>query len=162
MRCAERMKVHRLGRPGMLFVGTSSYSFKEWVGPFYPPKTPPSRHLACYSSRLRSVRINHTYRRFPTEKLSASWAAATPESFALSLKVHRSISHFKRLENLEEPLRDFLRNLEPLGPRVGVTLIQLPPAFEADLRVSKKFWPASRPAGDLPSSSGTRRGTPRR
>ncbi len=117
----------------MLFIGTSSYSFKEWVGPFYPPKTPASRFLAYYSSRLNTVEINHTYRRFPTEKLSASWAAATPESFAFSLKMHQSISHFRRLENVEEPLEDYLRNVKPLGPRLGVVLIQLPPDFPVDL-----------------------------
>ena len=117
----------------MLFIGTSSYSFKEWVGPFYPPRTPSSRYLAYYSSRLNTVEINHTYRRFPTEKLSASWAVATPESFAFSLKMHQSISHFRRLENVERPLKDYLRNVGPLGPRLGVILIQLPPDFLVDV-----------------------------
>ena len=117
----------------MLLIGTSSYSFKQWVGPFYPPKTPASQYLRYYSSKLNSVEINYTYRHFPTEKLSTGWAAVTPESFAFSLKMHQSVSHFRRLENVEKPLADYLRNVKPLGPRLGVILIQLPPGFPADL-----------------------------
>jgi hypothetical protein len=99
----------------MLFIGTSSYSFKEWVGPFYPPKTPASQYLGYYSSKLNSVEINYTYRHFPTEKLSAAWAAGTPETFAFSLKMHQGITHLRRLKDVEKPLNDYLRNLKPLA-----------------------------------------------
>ncbi len=117
----------------MLFLGTSSYSFKEWEGSFYPPKTPPSRYLSYYSSRLNTVEINYTYHHFPTEKLTAAWAEQTPEAFQFSLHMNQSITHVARLKNVEGPLQDFLRNLKPLGPRLGVILLQLPPYFPADL-----------------------------
>ena len=117
----------------MLYLGTSSYSFKEWVGPFYPPETPPSKYLAYYSSRFNSVEINYTYRHFPTEKLSAQWASVTPESFEFSLKIHQSITHVRRLKYIETPLKNFLDNLGPLGSRLGVILVQLPPNLPVDL-----------------------------
>lgn len=116
----------------MLFAGTSSYSLKTWVGPFYPPGTPSSGYLRYYASRLNTVEINYTFRRFPTEKLSASWAAQTPPGFRFSLKMHQSVTHFSRLKNIGEPLEAFLRNVEPLGARLGVILIQLPPSLAAD------------------------------
>jgi uncharacterized protein YecE (DUF72 family) len=116
----------------MLFIGTSSYSFKEWVGPFYPPGTPSSRYLSYYSSCLNSVEMNYTYRRFPTERSSIRWASETPESFRFSLKMHQSVTHTMRLKHIERPLKDFLEALKPVGGRLGVVLIQLPPNFPAD------------------------------
>jgi uncharacterized protein YecE (DUF72 family) len=40
-----------------------------------------------------------------------------------------SRTHERRLRDCAEPLRDFLRALEPLAPKLQVILIQLPPSF---------------------------------
>ncbi len=123
----------------MLFIGTSSYSFKEWVGKFYPPQTPPSKYLAYYSLKLNTVEINYTFRHFPTEKLAETWAKQTPDRFQFSLKMHQSLTHVARLRKVESSLKDFLSNLGPLGPRLGVILVQLPPTFGADLARLEEF-----------------------
>ena len=39
----------------MMYSGTSGYSFKEWVGTFYPEKTPAGEFLRYYASQLTSV-----------------------------------------------------------------------------------------------------------
>lgn len=119
----------------MLYVGTSSYSLKEWVGSFYPPKTPSKEYLRFYASRLMSVEINHTFRRFPRTSVAAAWAAETPEAFRFSFKMHQSITHISRLKGIGSSVQDFLRALEPLGPRLGVVLFQLPPSFPANPRL---------------------------
>jgi uncharacterized protein YecE (DUF72 family) len=129
----------------MLYAGTSGYSFKEWVGSFYPAKTPAKKYLAYYASKLGSVEINHTFRRFPTAALMASWAEETPESFKLSIKMHQSVTHRARLKNVGGSVRDFLAALDPLGPRLGVVLFQLPPFFKADLARLESF------LGELPA-----------
>jgi uncharacterized protein YecE (DUF72 family) len=123
----------------MLYTGTSGYSFREWVGTFYPPKTPAAEYLAFYASRLNSVEINHTFRRFPTTKLLASWAEKTPESFTFSLKMHQSVTHRARLNSVGESVEEFLKAAEPLGPRLGAILFQLPPYFRANLDRLKSF-----------------------
>jgi len=117
----------------MLYAGTSGYSFKEWVGPFYPAKTPGKKYLAYYASKLGSVEINHTFRRFPTAALMASWAAETSEAFKFSIKMHQSVTHVARLKSVGDSVGDFLAALDPLGPRLGVILFQLPPYFRANL-----------------------------
>ena len=117
----------------MIYSGTSGYSFREWVGAFYPPKTPAGEFLAYYASRLASVEINHTFRRFPRPDMIQSWADATPESFKFSFKMHQSVTHMSRLKNVGASVRDFLENLVSLGPRLGVVLFQLPPFFRLDL-----------------------------
>jgi uncharacterized protein YecE (DUF72 family) len=117
----------------VIYSGTSGYSFREWVGTFYPEKTPASEYLRYYASKLTSVEINHTFRRFPRMEMIHSWAEATPESFKFSFKMHQSVTHMSRLKNVGASVRDFLDALMPLGPRLGVVLFQLPPFFKQDL-----------------------------
>jgi uncharacterized protein YecE (DUF72 family) len=123
----------------LIFGGTSGYSFREWVGTFYPEKTPAGEYLRYYASRLGSVEINHTFRRFPRLESIAAWADATPEGFRFSFKMHQSVTHMARLKNTGASVRDFLDNLVPLGPRLGVVLFQLPPYFRCDLERLDSF-----------------------
>ena len=123
----------------MIYSGTSGYSFREWVGSFYPVKTPASEYLRYYSSKLTSVEINHTFRRFPRMEMIQSWADATPESFKFSFKMHQSVTHMSRLKNVGASVRDFLDALMPLGPRLGVVLFQLPPFFKQDFERLDRF-----------------------
>jgi uncharacterized protein YecE (DUF72 family) len=122
----------------LLYVGTSSYSLKEWVGIFYPPKTPAKEYLRYYASRIETVEINYTYRHFPRPSTVAKWAAETPESFRFAFKMHQSVTHIKRLKGIDSSVYDFLKALEPLGSRLGVVLFQLPPSFRADLDLLEK------------------------
>lgn len=111
-----------------LYAGTSGYGFREWVGTFYPPKTKPADFLACYASVFRTVEINHTFRRFPRQELTASWAESTPPGFRFSVKAHQSITHRGRLrDSAAESARSFLKALAPLGGRLGPVLFQCPP-----------------------------------
>ena len=123
----------------MIYSGTSGYSFKEWVGGFYPPKTPAGLFLPYYASQLGSVEINYTFRRFPRMEMIQSWADATPESFKFSFKMHQSVTHMSRLRNVSASVRDFMDSLMPLGPRLGVVLFQLPPFFRLDLERLDSF-----------------------
>jgi len=117
----------------VIYAGCSGYSFKEWVPAFYPEKTPARGFLAFYASELSSVEINHTFRRFPRVELVRGWAEQTPESFKFSFKMHQSVTHRARLNDVRRPVEDFLEALGPLGPRLGVVLFQLPPFFKRDL-----------------------------
>lgn len=117
----------------MIYAGCSGYSFKEWVGEFYPPKTPAKEFLAYYATQLNSVEINMTFRRFPRAEVMETWAARTPETFRLSFKMHQSITHRYRLKDVSRAVSDFVSYLAPLGPRIGVVLFQLPPNFKLDL-----------------------------
>jgi uncharacterized protein YecE (DUF72 family) len=123
----------------MLYAGTSGYSFREWVGSFYPAKTPSNKYLSYYASRLNSVEINHTFRRFPKTELLAKWASQTPGSFRFSLKMHQSVTHVARLKSVGDSVENFLSALAPLGPRLGAVLFQLPPYFPFNLDRLKSF-----------------------
>ena len=46
--------------------------------------------------------------------------------------MHQSVTHRARLADVGKSVEDFLAALIPLGPRLGVVLVQLPPNFPAD------------------------------
>src|SRR5947209_2903227 len=56
---------------GTLYLGTSGFAYKEWKGPFYPEGLKDREMLPYFASKFRSVEINYTFRRQPSEKTIA-------------------------------------------------------------------------------------------
>ena len=115
------------------FVGTSGYSFSEWKGHFYPEKLPQKQMLRYYAERFSTVEINNTFHKFPSASVVTGWADQVPESFRFVLKARQSITHFRRLQNAQSQIDDFLNLASLLGERQGPILFQLPPNFKQDV-----------------------------
>jgi uncharacterized protein YecE (DUF72 family) len=132
-----------------LRLGTSSFSSSDWVGPFYPEGTPPSRFLEVYAGRYDTVEIDSTYYAVPSARTVEGWARKTPEGFTIAAKFPREIVHggsgatpdpAKLLDpEFAYPVRDrFLQVMALLGPRLGPLVIQFP-------YFNKKAFPTERP-----------------
>jgi uncharacterized protein YecE (DUF72 family) len=116
-----------------VYVGTSGYSYKSWKGSFYPEDLPDKEMLRYYGERFRSVEINNTFYRMPSEKVLTNWYDQAPTGFAFVLKASRRITHFKRLEDTNEELSYLLRTSSVLQEKLGPSLFQLPPNLKKDL-----------------------------
>jgi uncharacterized protein YecE (DUF72 family) len=132
------------------YIGTSGWSYKEWKGNFYPPKLPADRMLQHYASRFSAVEVNNSFYRTPSEAVLTTWAGEVPEDFRFVMKASRRITHNWRLKDEDGSLPYFLRAVNPLGPRLGPTLFQLPPTFQKDVPRLRAFlerlpknWPAA-------------------
>jgi uncharacterized protein YecE (DUF72 family) len=121
-------------------VGTSGYSYKEWKGAFYPAKLPDKQMLGYYAQHFSTVEINSTFRRFPSASTVEAWAAQVPESFRFVLKARQTITHFRRLQNAEEQIDDFINLASLLKRRQGPLLFQLPPNFKKDVPRLEAFF----------------------
>jgi uncharacterized protein YecE (DUF72 family) len=122
-----------------MLAGTSGYSFKEWLGHFYPDKLPAREMLRYYAGRLPTVEINNTFYRMPDPTMLARWAEEVPEHFAFSLKAPRRITHDNRLRDADQNVAEFLRRATVLGHKLGVLLFQLPPYLKKDLPRLRDF-----------------------
>ena len=116
-----------------LYVGTSGYFYKEWKGPFYPPKLPAKQMLPFYGGHFRTVEINYTFRRLPTASVLETWAAAVPADFQFVLKAPEQITHRNRLKDVGDVLSKFLEMAGKLQERLGPLLFQLAPTFKKDV-----------------------------
>lgn len=117
----------------MIHVGTSGYNYPEWKGRFYPETLAAKAMLPFYAGVFDTVEINYTFYRMPTPAVVAGWAAQVPDAFKFTLKTPKRITHDRRLRDVADPLRAFCDAAATLGPRLGTVLVQLGPAFKADL-----------------------------
>jgi uncharacterized protein YecE (DUF72 family) len=122
-----------------LYVGTSGYSYKEWKGSFYPEKLAAKNMLAYYASRLPAVEINNTFYRLPQTSVLENWAAQVPPGFKFSVKASQQITHFKRLQNVEDQTKYLFDTVAALGDKLGVMLFQLPPNMKKDIARLRAF-----------------------
>jgi uncharacterized protein YecE (DUF72 family) len=120
-------------------IGASGFSYKEWLGHFYPPKLGGARMLEYYAERLPTVEINYTFRALPRRAMLEGWVGKTPGDFRFALKAPQRITHFARLRPDSETLTYFLETVAALGDRLGPILFQLPPDMERDLTRLKAF-----------------------
>jgi uncharacterized protein YecE (DUF72 family) len=122
-----------------LWVGTSGYSYKPWLGNFYPERLPAKDMLSFYASRLSTVEINNTFYRMPKESVVQSWADQVGADFRFVLKAPQLITHRKRLKEVQSEVECFFRVAAGLGSKAGVFLFQLPPNLKLDLERLQNF-----------------------
>ena len=56
----------------MIRIGTSGFSYKDWVGPVYPQELPQWQWLPYYAQSFDTVELNVTYYRLPTAKMGTT------------------------------------------------------------------------------------------
>ena len=69
----------------MIRVGASGFSYKDWVGPYYPPEPGERDWLALYAREFSTCELNFTYYRLPNAKTLARMAARMPPVFLFAL-----------------------------------------------------------------------------
>ena len=116
-----------------LYTGTSGFSYKEWVGNFYPEKIKPADMLKYYAGQLGVVEINNTFYRLPNKEVLERWKAETPEHFLFSIKASQKITHRKLLLDTEEETGYLMENVLVLGKKLGALFFQFPPWFKKDM-----------------------------
>lgn len=127
-------------------IGCPVWSFKGWVGNFYPKGTKPAEYLHEYAKRLTTIEGNTTFYAVPSRQTTESWVKSTPDSFRFCPKVPKAISHEGKLTDNLDKANGFVDVMKQLGMRLGPTFLQLPPRFSpsllADLRAFLSAWNA--------------------
>ncbi|MCL2276834.1 MAG: DUF72 domain-containing protein [Treponema sp.] len=133
---------------GKIIVGTSGYSYKEWVGPFYPENTKQADYLAFYAGRFETVELNFSYYAMPaseqlrrmleTDNSQQAVSQQAARNLTYSIKAHQSLTHKIDPAKWRDEAKTYLTAIEPLleAGRLDAVLIQFPFSFryEADNR----------------------------
>ena len=114
------------------YLGCAIWSYKDWVGNLYPPKSRPRDFLNLYSRRFTAVEGNTTFYAIPSESTIAKWVAQTPPGFKFCPKLHRQITHQGLLTPQLPKALSFLTRMLDLGDRLGTVFIQLPPSYSPE------------------------------
>lgn len=113
-------------------IGTSGWQYRHWRGALYPRRLPQREWLPHYAERFATVEVNATFYRLPSRAAVEEWARRTPEDFVFAIKASRYLTHVRRLREPQEPVRRLMDTIDPLGERLGVILLQLPPRMRCD------------------------------
>ena len=125
-----------------ILLGTSGWSYRDWIGPFYKKKE--KSMLKAYSKVFRTAEIDSTFYAYPSKGTVMGWAKYSPEGFVFTAKLPKLITHEKMLdleEGTEEDVSRFCDLIRPilLNGKLGCLLIQLPPKYEFDPNHLEKF-----------------------
>lgn len=118
---------------GTMRVGTSGWSYGHWRdGVFYPAGMHENEWLRYYATRFRTVEINATFYRMPTQHAVELWRDEVPDDFIFAVKGSRYITHIKRLKDVAEAVGTFMERVGHLRHKLGLVLWQLPPQSKRD------------------------------
>src|SRR4030095_8963049 len=115
-----------------IYVGTSGFSYKSWVGKFYPEGLHSSKQLEFYAEHFNSVEINSSFYHLPRKTTYEGWVKRTPDNFRFVIKGSRYITQFLSLSNTEDAIKKFFEPAEALREKLEVVLWQLPPRLKAE------------------------------
>ncbi|MEQ9307931.1 MAG: DUF72 domain-containing protein [Balneolaceae bacterium] len=110
-------------------MGCTGWSLPEWVGSFFKEKTKPGDFLTQYSSVFNTVEGNTSFYSNPSKEMMHQWAEKTPDGFKFCFKFPKTITHIKRLNNVEGEVHQFLEVFEDHREKLGPFMIQFPEAF---------------------------------
>lgn len=115
--------------PSPVLIGTSGYSYTEWVdSKFYPQGTRAPEMLELYARRFPIVELNYTWYQMVRAEAISRMIAKAPESFLFTAKLTRTLTH-ERDQNWQEELHKYREGIKPLQKQLAAILVQLPPEF---------------------------------
>lgn len=116
-------------------VGTIGFGYADWREVFYPKSLKPGDYLGFYARHFNAVEIDSTFHAAPPPERFEKWAGAVGDGFRFTIKTPRAITHEAVIGDTIAPMRSFLDAARRLGSKLGVVLIQYPPALPA------RVWP---------------------
>ncbi len=111
----------------MIRIGTSGFSYPDWVGTVYPEGLPEREHLSFYAREFSTLELNVTYYRVPETRIVEGWMRKTPEGFLFSVKAFQGLTHDREAPDFAP----FVASVQPLvaGGKLGCVLAQFPYSF---------------------------------
>mgnify|MGYP001191869147 CR=1 FL=1 len=117
----------------MIYVGTCGYSYKDWIGPFYPGKIRSNEMLPYYSSCFPAVEIDSSYYGVPTAQTVERMDRCTPPEFRFCFKVPSTVTHPADItvKRVHPDAGLFVESIALIkeGGKLGCALLQFPNGF---------------------------------
>ena len=114
-----------------ILIGTSGYSYNEWVGPVYPEGTKQSEFLAYYSGLFPTLELNFSYYNMPKPQNLAKMLTDSG-NLTFAIKAHKTLTHEISPSLWESEAKKYLQAIEPLlgVGRLEAVLFQFPYSFK--------------------------------
>src|ERR1700742_4457733 len=108
-------------------VGCAKWGRKEWLGKIYTPKTKEANFLDEYVKHFDCIELNATFYQVYGPETISKWRdkAATNPNFKFCPKFSQSITHLRRLKNVDELTTQYYAGIEAFGNQLGPLFLQV-------------------------------------
>ena len=115
---------------GEIYVGTSGFSFNDWIGEVYPPGIKKQEMLEYYERvfGFKALEVNFTYYTQPSKRTMESFMRRTSPDFLYAVKAYKGLTH----ERGNDPgvlIKAFKEGVSPLDGNLKAVLFQFPYSF---------------------------------
>lgn len=113
-----------------VLIGTSGYSYPDWVGHVYAPGTPEKDFLKHYCRHFPMTELNFSYYHQPDARTVGRMVHVTPDTFRFAIKAYKGLTH-ELSAGLEPEVRVFKEGIRPLidAGRLASVVMQFPYSF---------------------------------
>jgi len=129
---ATTNREHQNSKTCQLYVGTSGFSYAEWIDAgFYPSGTKSGKMLQRYAQCFSITELNYTWYQMPKAEAIERQRQQVPQEFLFAAKLTRTLTHEIDQQQWGHQTVLYREGIVPLiqtGQLVAV-LIQLPPSF---------------------------------
>jgi uncharacterized protein YecE (DUF72 family) len=134
----------------MIHLGTSGFSYKDWVGVFYPENMQQRDWLSFYAREFHTCEINSTYYAIPSPAVMGSMAAKTGADFLFAVKANQEMTHQR--QDSARICEAFVKSLGPIidAGKLGCILAQFPNSFDCNRYNLEYLGTLRKNLGDLP------------
>ena len=105
-----------------VYVGCAKWNKVDLKG-FYPRGT--KDELSYYSTQFNSIELNATFYNMPSIPQIIKWKEKTPNGFMFFPKITQSISHYRRLLNVNELTDIYCDSVAHFEEKLGMVFLQL-------------------------------------
>jgi uncharacterized protein YecE (DUF72 family) len=102
-----------------VWVGCAKWGRPEWVGKIYAKGTKPANFLDEYAKQYKCIELNAISYQLPTKEQLDSWISKVGSDFLFCPKFSDTITHRKRLKNVDRELESYFKAINDLGSHLG-------------------------------------------
>jgi len=143
---AIRLQAKLRSEPLRISVGFPTWS-KVKLPNFYPRGT--KNELEYYSTQFNSIEFNASYYRIFKPEQFAKWHDQTPEDFRFYPKLVQNISHWRKLNDCDGLVDEFINSASKLELKLGTIFLQMHEIFSPNsfdnLVKFIEYWPKTYP-----------------
>jgi len=118
-------------------IGTAGWSIPRQLAAQFPPER---SSLERYAARFDAAEINSSFHRPHRQSTWQRWHDSVPPHFRFSAKLPKLITHQLKLQHCGTAIDEFIEQCSPLGVKLAVLLVQLPPKLAFDEPVAAAFF----------------------
>jgi len=125
-RSNEILKQNKKGLEN-ISIGCAKWNKTDLKG-FYPKGT--KDELTYYATQFNSIELNATFYGMPSSEQVLTWKEKTPANFKFFPKITNTVSHFRRLLNIDDVVTQFATAVLNFDEKLGMVFLQLHDNFK--------------------------------